>query len=213
LMNAENGEILAISSSPYFDANRLEEEWDALMQDDSSPLLNRATLGSYPIGDIADVLDPDNSSAVGLDSIPKIRLPVNQSPTVEENTLSPIQVVLAAAPLSALGNRPAPQIVLAVDTPQSGWILLPSLDEPLQSLEPDAANSRAEELAIPDKNIWQHLSIPSNDDGQPVTWYVGGTLPHWEGTPFVIAVALEQSNPEAAENIGWGILQEAMMPD
>lgn len=213
LMNAENGEILAISSSPYFSANRLEEEWDVLMQDDSSPLLNRATLGSYPVGDIANILDRDNSSTVGLDSIPKIRLPVNQTPTDEEYILSPLQVVLAAAPLSAHGNRPAPQIVLAVDTPQSGWMLLPSVDEPVQTMEPDVANTSAADLAIPDSNIWQHLSTTSNNDGQPVTWYVGGTLPHWEGTPFVIAVVLEESNPWAVENIGGEILQKASTPD
>jgi hypothetical protein len=212
-MNAENGEILAISTSPYFDANLLEEEWDTLIQDDSSPLLNRATLGSYPIGDLANVLDNDNRTTIRLDSIPKIRLPVNLSSNDEEYTLSPLQVVLAAAPLSAQGNRPAPQIVLAVDKPQSGWMLLPSMDEPLQSLEPDVANTRAEELATPNKNIWQHLSMTSNDGGQPITWYVGGSLPDWDGTPIVIAIVLEEDNPEAAENIGGKILQQAMMPD
>ena len=214
LMNAENGEILAISTSPYFDANLLEEEWDTLIQDDSSPLLNRATLGSYPIGDLANVLDNDNRTTIRLDSIPKIRLPVNLSSNDEEYTLSPLQVVLAAAPLSAQGNRPAPQIVLAVDTPQSGWMLLPSMDEPIQSLEPDVAITRAEDLAIPSKNIWQHLSMTtSNDAGQPITWYVGGSLPDWDGTPIVIAIVLEVDNPEAAEYIGGKILQQAMMPD
>ena len=212
LMNAENGEILAMSSFPTFDANRLAEEWDDLMQDDSSPLLNRATLGRYSTGDIGETLFPDNISSIGLDSIPQIRLPVNESLSPGEYKLSPLQVVLAAAPISAHGSRPAPQIVLAVDSPQSGWVLLPSLGEPIQSMEPGIANTRAEELAIADQNIWQYLVNAPSDTDQIITWYVGGSLPHWEGTPFVVALVLEEEDLYVAESIGQNILQEAMMP-
>lgn len=213
LMNAENGEILTISSFPNFDANRLEEEWDALMQDARSPLLNRATMGSYPIGDIAEVLSTESIASIELDSIPKIRLPVNQSTTGDEHRLNPLQVVLAAAPISSHGNRPAPQIVMAVDTPQSGWVLLPSLDVPQQIMEPEMANAKADKLAIPDKNIWQHLSLIQNDEGQSVIWYVGGSLPDWKGTPFVIVLVLEEENLEVAESLGQNILKQAMTPD
>lgn len=213
LMNAENGEILTISSNPSFDANHLEEEWDYLMQDVRSPLLNRATLGSYPVGDIAEVLNPDRITSIEIDSIPKIRLPVNQPTPSDEYRLNPLQVVLAAAPISAHGKRPAPQIVMAFDAPQAGWMLLPSLDVPLQIMEPEIANTRAEELAIPDKNIWQHLSMIQNDEDQSITWYVGGSLPNWKGTPFVIVLVLEEENIKAAESIGQNILQQVMIPD
>lgn len=50
LLNAQNGEILAMSSSPGFDPNQLDENWAELMVDARAPLLNRATLGSYPPG-------------------------------------------------------------------------------------------------------------------------------------------------------------------
>lgn len=47
LMNANSGEILAMSSYPYFDAANLEEEWNTLITRPDSPLLNRATQGLY----------------------------------------------------------------------------------------------------------------------------------------------------------------------
>jgi len=50
LLNAQNGEILAISSSPAFDPNQLDETWSDLIKDPETPLFNRATLGRYPAG-------------------------------------------------------------------------------------------------------------------------------------------------------------------
>ena len=49
-MNPGSGEVIALVSSPSFDPNRLIEEWDILSQDESSPFLNRATMGLYPPG-------------------------------------------------------------------------------------------------------------------------------------------------------------------
>ncbi len=53
LMNAQTGEILAMSTSPTFDANNLEENWQDWKSDPSSPLLNRATQAQYPLGNAA----------------------------------------------------------------------------------------------------------------------------------------------------------------
>ncbi len=50
LMNADTGEILAMSTSPTFDANLLDENWETWMQDERAPLLNRATQSLYPPG-------------------------------------------------------------------------------------------------------------------------------------------------------------------
>ncbi len=50
MLNAESGEVMAMATSPTFDANNLEENWDSWKTDPSSPLLNRATQGQYPAG-------------------------------------------------------------------------------------------------------------------------------------------------------------------
>ncbi|HEX9037822.1 MAG TPA: penicillin-binding transpeptidase domain-containing protein [Ktedonobacterales bacterium] len=50
--NPSNGEILAMVSHPYYDANRIDESgyFAGLQSDGNLPLLNRATQGSYPPG-------------------------------------------------------------------------------------------------------------------------------------------------------------------
>ena len=50
MVNAESGEILAMATSPTFDANTLEENWETWKTSPSSPLLNRGTQGMYPAG-------------------------------------------------------------------------------------------------------------------------------------------------------------------
>jgi cell division protein FtsW (lipid II flippase) len=50
LLNAQSGEVLAVSSFPYINPNKIEEQWSTWIQDESAPLLNRATQGQYPIG-------------------------------------------------------------------------------------------------------------------------------------------------------------------
>ncbi len=55
LLNAQSGEILALASSPAFDANTLDANWEMLLNDPASPLFNRATMGMYPAGNALDV--------------------------------------------------------------------------------------------------------------------------------------------------------------
>jgi cell division protein FtsW (lipid II flippase)/cell division protein FtsI/penicillin-binding protein 2 len=48
LLDASSGEVLAMASSPTFDPNRLEEEWEKLREDPNGSLLNRAVQGVQP---------------------------------------------------------------------------------------------------------------------------------------------------------------------
>ena len=50
MLNAESGEVMVMSTSPTFDANTLEKNWEAWKVDPTSPLLNRTTQGLYPAG-------------------------------------------------------------------------------------------------------------------------------------------------------------------
>ena len=52
VMNAENGEILAISSHPHINSNMLKESWDAWKSDVNSPFINRAVQGAYPLNNL-----------------------------------------------------------------------------------------------------------------------------------------------------------------
>ncbi len=53
IMEIETGAILVMSSHPTYDPNKLDETWDTLRDDQQAPLLNRATQGLFPVGDLA----------------------------------------------------------------------------------------------------------------------------------------------------------------
>jgi cell division protein FtsW (lipid II flippase) len=50
LLNAQSGEIIAMSSHPTFDPSQLDDNWQTLIEDTTAPLFNRATLGQYHPG-------------------------------------------------------------------------------------------------------------------------------------------------------------------
>lgn len=56
LMNPKTGEIYAMSSRPSFDPNRITEDWDNLVSNEASPLINRAAQGMYTPGSIFKVI-------------------------------------------------------------------------------------------------------------------------------------------------------------
>ncbi|MCX6835881.1 MAG: penicillin-binding transpeptidase domain-containing protein, partial [candidate division Zixibacteria bacterium] len=60
-MDPRNGEILAMTSFPTWDANVFssvisDEDWQGIMSDPSHPLLNRPITGLYPPGSTAKLL-------------------------------------------------------------------------------------------------------------------------------------------------------------
>jgi peptidoglycan glycosyltransferase len=63
-LNAHTGEILALASHPYFDANSLEDDWDQLANAESRPFVARATSGQYVPGSIFKVIT--DSAALDL---------------------------------------------------------------------------------------------------------------------------------------------------
>jgi hypothetical protein len=213
LLNSASGEILAMASHPDFDANRLNETWDELVQAESSPLLNRAVLGSYPTGELYSQLFKEGVPAYALDQAGLFQLPEDgiPDPSAQPPMLSPLQVALSAAALSSAGTRPTPVLVGAVNTQQGGWVLLPNPGVPIQVLPGEAANQRAAEFAQADNRYWEYLTVSSPDQGiSPVSWYVGGTLPASSGVPLALAVVIENEPVEQAKTIGREILGAAV---
>lgn len=56
LMNPKTGEIYSMISSPSFNPSTLKENWDDIVANEDSPLLNRATMGMYTPGSIFKVI-------------------------------------------------------------------------------------------------------------------------------------------------------------
>lgn len=66
-LNPQNGDVLVLVSQPSFDANRLEEDWEKIRQQEGSPLLNHA-FSQYPPGSIMKVVTSAALFQAGLDT-------------------------------------------------------------------------------------------------------------------------------------------------
>jgi cell division protein FtsW (lipid II flippase) len=55
VLNANTGEVLAISSVPTFNPSTIASDWNSLVVNPDTPLLNRALHGSYPAGSTTGV--------------------------------------------------------------------------------------------------------------------------------------------------------------
>jgi hypothetical protein len=160
---------------------------------------------------------------LGLYTTPSLQLPAESLPVpqsfrfpqrallgLSEVEVSPLQLALAAATLSAGGWLPPPQIATSLNTPQTGWEFLPPLGEPTQVFSASEAAKVAESLAVQDLPIWQSLALAPEKQGKDVSWYLGGTLPTRPGAPLALAVLLEEGDPALAEKIGQAMLKAAL---
>lgn len=211
-LNARNGDVLAVVSHPWFDPNRLAENWEHWIADPASPFLNRAMQGRYPPG---DVLRPWEEALLGNGGIylpsevERVhRLLLGTGGGSGPLRLSPYEVAQVAATLSADGVKPAPRLVLAVNTPQQGWVIVPPEGEAQEVLSALQARNLAQQLARSQDFAWEHLAV-AEENGKPVTWYLTGTLPEWQGgtLPLTLVVLLEERNPSLAGQIGQEILR------
>ncbi len=229
LMNAKTGEILAMSSHPTYDPNKLDEEGEALSQatNSSAPLVNRVTQGLYPIGTamlplirarFGETQPMDNElklyyQDLGLYQAPQINIPVAfdaENPSAYELRVSPLQASMAASILSNQGMMSVPSIATAVNTPEQGWVVLSTAEnQPIDLIQAEAAKEAALSFLLEGKPFWSHIGQASGANDTVVTWFLGGTLPSWSGAPLTVVVTLEENNTFLAEYIGENILNAA----
>lgn len=123
--------------------------------------------------------------------------------------VSPLQMALAAAMLSNNGTRPSPRIATAVHSPDQGWIVLATSPSSSSVLSQSAAAAAI--LQMPDMPAWQVTASANKPNGR-VTWFLGGTVPDWKGTPLALALVLEEDNPTLAQKIGIEIMKSILVP-
>ena len=211
-LNPVSGEILAMASHPTFDANQLGDQWAELVKAPGAPFFNRAILGRYSVVELQPRLFPEGFPNQVIENTTSPGLPPPPGTDIQTSTdrLSPLQVALLAAILSNQGVAQPPVLVNAVNIPQTGWVILPAETKPWQALTPEATNQRLEPLRVKNAVYWETLAPVSNSSPGAYIWYVGGTMPEWNGTPVALALLLEQPDPELAKQIGQAILQAAM---
>jgi cell division protein FtsW (lipid II flippase) len=228
LLNAKTGEVLAMASHPTFDPNRLSETGSELINDQESPLLNRAAQGIYPPGELLNLFNkikalevrgsPSNQELVdlynslGFYSEPDLQLPV--SPASEYGKignlqLSPLQVALAATTLANNGIRSPGQIAMAVSTKSPEWIVLSPSSDPVKVFSPSLVEQTTSAEMIPRQPYWGN-TYEAKSDVSKITWFIGGTTSEWQGTPLIAVIALEDGDSFSANRIGQGLLQSAL---
>jgi hypothetical protein len=141
-------------------------------------------------------------------------MPVKPAPTTRATRnvqVSPLQVASAAAVLSNHGILPNPRIALAVNTLQEEWVILPALNGPIEAIQPSAADEAAQSNVATGEAYWEYIG-QAVQDRTVVTWFLGGTLPDWQGTPLALAVLLEENNTFLAQFIGQELLRQAINP-
>jgi cell division protein FtsW (lipid II flippase) len=226
LMNARTGEILVMASHPTFNPNLLDEQAPALLADPGSPLLDRAAQNLYPVGQVLQPFiqaaglagqPPSKKSEqlytdLGFYTTPELRLPVAVAPTPGDSlNISPLQMVLAVSALTNEGIRPAPRLTLSIKTPTEGWVVLPTLTEPVNALSADAAREEVGKLMVTDRPYWQ-WSGDATQAGKTVVWSLAGTLPDWQGSPLTAVVLLEDNDSTWAAYISQELLEIATQP-
>lgn len=125
--------------------------------------------------------------------------------------ISPLQLALAAAAISADGKIPQPVISLSVKT-DSGWQEYAYPTSPAMAIPGFYSNRAAEDMRAAGLPIWEMLGSALNGPDQMLTWYLAGTLPGNDGTPIVIVVLLEADFPALAQSTGQALLREILTP-
>lgn len=106
LLNASNGDLLALASNPTYDPSQLEENWFELVNDPETPLINRALQGQYQPG-----------TALGPFLLATITGEGELSQVPEVETLENLKASLDCA-ISPAGSSWADVIAAGCTTPQ-----------------------------------------------------------------------------------------------
>jgi len=293
ILDAANGDVLAMASSPNFDPNLLDQEWSSLLQDPTAPFLNRVSAGKYPPGSALTALLMAKTYDLFLTPMAAVRMEYNletaplpcahpvpasasnlmdaqakagcpgltaslgeqigskdllaffrmagfyEAPDIGIHSessddpgeiqdagaaalgiaptlhLSPLQMVSAAAALSAGGIQPEPRLVLARNKPGQGWVSEPIEENPAILLSPEAVDQVTQSLKIDQTFFWQSsgISAQENMGEAAVTWWLGGTLAESPGRPMAVVVLLETFDPERAAEIGQALLRLQISPE
>lgn len=209
LLNAQNGEVLVMASHPTFNANLLTEMSAQLFQDENSPLLNRAEQGLYPTGSalapfwLINRLEAAPYSAEAFLRASGIADP--QAPAA-----SPLQMARMAALLSNGGTLPTPHMTLAVNLPGQGWVIFPLSEGDTPIFSSASSQQAAQTLTVSGQPYWEALG-QGGEKSNPVTWYLAGTLPNWQGTPLALALAIETDDRPLAQKIGQSLMNTVLI--
>lgn len=185
LLDITTGEVLALTSHPAYDPNTLDDDWDALTINSDAPLLNRATQGVYPLGDLARLVGLTGLLSAG------ISIPPDPLGTALDDMLAPLGTNGYLATAHQLGfDMPPP-----FDLP-TGPGLLPDLND---------GRSTPRDLAVTPFHMALFAAAIASDGRMPVptlTYPAPGMSPGRAFSPSV-AASLQAITPRFDGIAGW----------
>lgn len=222
LLDSVTGEVLALASHPAYDPNTLEDDWETLSADPDAPLLDRATQGVYPVGDLARLV-----GLIGLLSA-GITTPSDPAHAPLDQMLAPLSERGYLATARQLGFDIAPSFELPTGpgllpdfedqgTPRDlavtplhmarvaaaiandGNMPVPTLAHPASISAPEhafaagvAASLRSVTPGFGDIAGWSGVATPQETGDQPMSWFVGYAPA--DQSRFAIAVVVERND-------------------
>lgn len=181
--------------------------------------------------ELAGLLSPKNlistMDSMQLFSAPAFILPVPQPPEKPDMIndipkflngdtgfyVSPIQMALITASFTNDGIIPKPVLVNSYLDVNGNWLAFPHDLKSVQTVPDYASNQIIDFLADESKPIWFSIGHVLNDNEEGITWYLGGTLPDWQGSPLSVAIVLESNNPALVQKIGSQLLTANTIAD
>jgi cell division protein FtsI/penicillin-binding protein 2 len=122
-----------------------------------------------------------------------------------ELTVTPLHIALATAAIARGGAMPAPQLVLATESPGGAWQREPPPAPPAPPLTASSAAYVKDLLA----NGYTATALTSTE-GQTLAWFTG--FAPFEPSRYAVAVLLEAGDTAAAAHIGRALLDAAQAP-
>ncbi len=205
-LNAHTGALAVMASRPTFNPNRLDDDWDTLSTDPAAPLVNRATQGLFPLGELAarvqSVAAAENLTlADGVHqfyfdreipfALPTAAgvIPAELPQKAGEIAVTPLHVALLTAALAGDGSVLPPMVVV-----------LPAALEhtPLRLVSAETAAQWRSQFADA-----AALALPDVTGAEPLSWYVG-----IRGDMVIVAVVTSpEADRDAARTVAQTVFQ------
>ncbi len=110
-------------------------------------------------------------------------------------------MALIAASITNDGDKITPRLVNAYQTENGSWKSYTEPSQAMRVLPQTVAKTTRDYFSQHNKAYWYMMGHSAMEEEQTIVWYVGGTNDAWTGTPMVIVIALEDSQPDLAYRI------------